>query len=101
MYMLRKSSKPEVEKIANCHLYLQEAAFMTEAIGNWHHGFLAEVYDFEEQANCILRIARDFELAEMMRTNAREKLMEKFTIQKQMEKFISVFQSIKKKNKPA
>ncbi len=74
---------------------------MAEAIEDGHDGLLAEVYDFEEQANCILRIANDIELAVMLGTNARQKVMEKFTIEKQMQKFISIYNEIKKDNEVA
>lgn len=67
---------------------------MAEAIENGLDGLLADVYGFEEQANCILRIANDIVFAAMLGSNAREKVIEKFTIHKQVQQLISIYEAL-------
>jgi len=56
---------------------------MAEVITHGEDGMLADVFDFKAQANYILEIANDKDLAEKLGRNAREKVMEKFNLEKQ------------------
>lgn len=56
---------------------------MAEVITHGEDGLLADVFDFRAQADHILNIAYNRELAEKLGKNAREKVIEKFNLEKQ------------------
>lgn len=67
---------------------------MSEAIQHEYNGMLAPIYDFKEQADCILQIANNPALAQKLGVNSRKKIIEKFEIQKQMKELIAHYKTI-------
>jgi len=67
---------------------------MAEVITHGEDGLLADVFDFRAQAEHILNLAKDRELAEKLGKNARKKVIEKFNLEKQTTIFETVYHEL-------
>jgi len=65
-----------------------------EAIDDEVEGLLADVYDFSAQAQCIMKIAADRKWASKLGDNARKKVLEIFSLDKQMQHLLSIYQEM-------
>lgn len=71
---------------------------MAEVITHGEDGLLADVFDSRAQADHILNIANNRELAEKLGNNARNKVIEKFNLEKQTTIFEEKYAELLKMN---
>lgn len=69
---------------------------MSELVIDGETGFLIPLSDSDTLANAILRLLKDWSLAKKMGEAGREKIKEKFTIQKMIAKYESLFADLVK-----
>ncbi len=63
-----------------------------EIIGNWKDGILSK--DFDDLGNILLKIKRDKRMKSLLEKNSREKITQKFTWEKNAEKYIEIYKKL-------
>jgi colanic acid/amylovoran biosynthesis glycosyltransferase len=71
---------------------------MREAVADGVEGFVVPVRDPEAMTNAITRLASDPKLCQMMGQAARRRVLNQFTLDQQIGDFISLFQSVIRKD---
>jgi colanic acid/amylovoran biosynthesis glycosyltransferase len=73
---------------------------MREVITHGVDGYIASVHDYETQAGFLLTLCNDIDKAALMGRRARKKIIESFTIQKQIDGYEQVYGSLIKNTLP-
>ena len=64
---------------------------LNEVIGHEQDGMLADVYDHDEIARYLIFLANDFDRRKIMGEKARQKVLNKFTITRQINEFEATY----------
>lgn len=77
-----------------------DAGGMREAVRDGIDGFVVPVRDVDAMAEALVKLARDPELRRRMGTAARQRVLEKFTLERQTREWRALYEGLLKESRP-